>query len=140
MLHTVVLTTDGHVFQWGFLCSDEEQQVGVVPVSFLTGSRNDSEKERIIQIACGEFHALALTAKGQVYSWASWISKTDGVLGTGPHVDGKGPFKISGTNGFDSRISQIACGGCTSYALDNEGDVSGALSSCSSCYYRRLHD
>ena len=118
--HVVVLTTNGRVFQWGDLCSREEVQQGVCQVSFLSGSDTDI-KERIIQIACGENHALALTAKGQVYSWGSNDAKQ---LGIGPDVDGEGPFKISGTNGFDSRISQIACGDLTSYALDEEGNVS----------------
>ena len=52
MQHVVVLTTNGRVFQWGDLCTREEEQQGVCQVSFLSGS--DTEKERVIQIACGE--------------------------------------------------------------------------------------
>ena len=117
--HIVVLTTDGRVFQWGEICSGEERQSSVFVPGFLTG--NDMEKERIIQITCGEYHALALTSEGQVYSWGN---NEVGQLGIGCDVAERGPTKVSGLNGFDSKIMQIACGGWTCFALDTEGNVS----------------
>ena len=120
ILHVTVLTTDGRVFQWGEICSNEERQVGVCELSFLSGSYKN-EKERVIQIACGENHALALTAKGQVYSWGR---DDDGQLGIkrDAHIHVAGPTHVSGLRW---PISQIACGDWTSYALEVDGSVSG---------------
>ena len=95
----------------------EEGQVGVCELSLLPGI----EKERIIQIACGESHSLALTSKGQVFSWGS---NGEGQLGLGPDEHIAGPAKVSGLAGFHCRISQIACGDVTSFALGKDGSVS----------------
>ena len=118
-----MLTTQGRVFQWGDIGYDREREAKVCEISFLSGSDN-KEKERIIQIACGEFHALALTSKGQVYAWGC---EDEGQLGIGDEdqVNITGPTKVSGMNGFNSRISQIACGAWTSFALDKDGSVWG---------------
>ena len=125
-----MLTTDGCVFQWGDMICVKEEEIGVRELSFVSGS--DMRKERIIQIACGEAHALALTSKGQVYSWGS---NGEGQLGIGDDIFLTGqPTQVSGVNEFHPRIAQIACGDWTSFALDKEGSVSRCGLICYSFY------
>ena len=125
VLYVVVLTTDGRAFQWGNICTEEDKDTAVYQLNFLSGSA--MENERITQIACGDFHAMALTSEGQVYSWGG---NDQGQLGIGPEEGDSGPTIVSRIHG---PVSQIACGGHTSFALDIEGSVSGSvLSGCSS--------
>ena len=125
---------DGRVFQWGEICAGDDRDYRAIEPHFVTG--NGFENKRIIQVACGNSHTLALTSEGQVYSWGN---NSDGQLGTGI-VEGHEvkPAKISGKNEFDSRISYIACGEWTSFALDEGGNVSGTLLNCYIYSYRRL--
>ena len=78
------------------------------------------EGKSVAQVACGAFHTLALTEKGEVYSWGNncW-----GQLGTGSRNYAASPTKVSGLNGFDSKITSVACSCAVSLALDSEGNV-----------------
>ena len=78
------------------------------------------EGKNIVQVDCGHTHTIALSAEGEVYSWGGNRYGQLGIGNTAPEVD---LVKISGLNGFDKKIVQVASGGWTSYALDSEGNV-----------------
>ena len=115
--HVVVLTTEGRLFQWGYIQVQEKMVIKFKP-KFLTGG--DIENQRVTQIACGEDHSLALTSEGEVFAWGSNRYRQ---LGSGRINYEKKPTKISGLNGFDSKISSVACTGWNSFALDTDGYV-----------------
>ena len=91
----------------------------VLEPEFVTG--DGIENKRVIQIACGQDHTTVLTSEGDVYTWGS---NYFGQLGTGREdVNEISPRKISGLNGFDAKISMVACSGSNSLALDKDGTV-----------------
>ena len=62
---------------------------------FVTGE--GIENKRVVQIACGQEHTVALTSEGDLYAWGS---NRFGQLGTGLTADETNPAKISGFNGL----------------------------------------
>jgi len=95
----------GH--DWG---SDAGASTVSVPPTLLP-SIHDT---RIVSVASGDRHCLALSAVGEVYSWGNGLY---GVLG---HADGSarvGPRRIEALEG----VENIAAGMCTSAAVDNRG-------------------
>ena len=84
---------------------------------FVSGSL---ESRRVVQVACGHVHSLVLTEDGEVYSWGV---DNYGQLGIGRQTNEADPAKVSGSNGFETKVVSVACGGWTSYALDIDGNV-----------------
>ncbi|XP_059644769.1 ultraviolet-B receptor UVR8 [Cornus florida] len=79
--------------------------------------------KKIVSIAAGEAHTIALTGDGSVYSWGRGRM---GRLGTGSEHDQLFPVPIE----FDSssergklRVTEIAAGGYHSLALTDDGSV-----------------
>ena len=70
--HTAALTKDGKVFTCGNNCNgqlghdDDEERRIPTKVESLDGLF-------IVKIACGEMHTVAITDKGEVYTW--YVSK-----------------------------------------------------------------
>ena len=114
--HVVLLTIDGHVYQWGDL------KVNDTPMSrepeLLSGA---IDNQQVVQIACGDKHTLALTDEGQVYAWER---NRYGQLGVGNLSSEASPVKVMGLNGFPNKIVFVASGAWTSFALDVNGSVS----------------
>ena len=107
---------DGRVYEWG----REYKILGkgkLLKPRFMSGKLSG---RKVAHVACGRMHTLALTVEGDVYAWGSSGS---GQIGNGSRISTTDPVKISGSNGFDKRIVQLACGGWTSFALDCEGNV-----------------
>lgn len=93
-VHNLALTEDNKILSWG---SSQGGQLGLsekyllsqpgYKTSFFLSTptlvsvlNNKKENEEIIKIGCGEAHSLALTTKGQVYSWGFG---SNGQLGLG---------------------------------------------------------
>ena len=98
----VALDSEGHVYTWG---TNDYGQLGL--------GQNDRFKstpekvrfvDNIVQVACGDFHVLALTADGEVYSWGNG---TDGQLGIGTNSNQATPTLIKTL----PKIAKIECGG-----------------------------
>ena len=101
--YTLALTTSGHVYQWGTVNGKIYPIPNKVPIAFPL---------RVIQVASGRKHALALLEGGFVVSWGCGYF---GQLGHGDdhsydkpkmihHLD---PQRIGGGD----RVVKIACGG-----------------------------
>jgi len=117
--HTAAINEKGQLFTWGDGTNGK------------LGHGNDAEQllpkmvaelaaTRVTQIDCGDFHSLALTDTGEVFSWGEG---TYGQLGHGPAVTiyttplALGP-PLKGLN-----IIQIACGSNHSAALADTGQL-----------------
>jgi alpha-tubulin suppressor-like RCC1 family protein len=70
----------------------------------------------VVQVACGFQHSLALTDKGEVFTWGEGKY---GALGHGDFSDKQIPEKVPGL----SNIKKIKCGSEFSMALDDKGQI-----------------
>jgi len=126
--HTLALTNAGGVWAWG----DQTQgQLGngvvkspsnnlahilTTPVEItrnFTGSR-------IIRLAAGSNHNLALDSEGQVWAWGS---SAYGQLGLGNTIRQTKPVKVAASLLGGSRIVGIACSSFSSFAVSESGVV-----------------
>jgi len=114
--HSLALTIDGEVFAWG---ENHKGQIG-------SGSKKKALRpfhvegfngEKIEAIACGYYHSMALTERGNVYSWGS---NKYGQLG----------LKISNSSSNIPKLikinvifKKISCGDAHSLLLSRDGDI-----------------
>ncbi|URD93408.1 Regulator of chromosome condensation (RCC1) repeat [Musa troglodytarum] len=88
--HTMALTSDGRLYGWGWNkfgqlgITDNDDPCSPVQVKF-------PEEQKVKQISCGWRHTLALTERGNVFSWGRG---TSGQLGHGDIVDRNIPKMI----------------------------------------------
>ncbi|PON38742.1 Regulator of chromosome condensation 1/beta-lactamase-inhibitor protein II [Parasponia andersonii] len=114
---TMVLTEDGKVWNWGANSNYELGRGNNVggwkpnPVSGL-------QDVRIIQIASGGYHSLALTDDGKVFSWGHG---GHGQLGHSSISNQKIPAVIEAL--ANEHAVYIACGGSSSAAITDEGKL-----------------
>ena len=97
----------GH--DWG---SDASASTGSVPPTLVPSM----QATRIVSVASGDIHCLALSAVGEVYSWGDG---TDGALG---HADGSasaGPRRIETV----AHVESITAGRFTSAAVNDRGSL-----------------
>lgn len=80
--HSLVVTSDGNLWAWGSLhmgrcgfadvsglpMDDDNHPFAPVPRR-VTGSALDGK--RVVHVACGTFHSVAITEEGQLFSWGS---------------------------------------------------------------------
>ena len=141
-IHNIALTDNGKIFSWG---SAQGGQLGLnekyltqfkdfflsTPTLIPMKYKKTNEDMKIIKIACGEAHTLALNDKREVYSWGFG---SNGQLGLGFCEDsfemGTGlsksrvftPKKIK-TFENKSLISDIQCGKTFSMFISNIGEL-----------------
>ena len=75
-----------------------------------------TENEKIIAIASGQTHCMALTEKGEIYSWGNGQG---GRLGHGDSIGQNGPVKIQFFQGI--KIVDIVCGDQHSGCITEQG-------------------
>ncbi|XP_062616739.1 uncharacterized protein LOC134278436 [Saccostrea cucullata] len=114
--HTIALTQQG-VYGWG---SSKYGQVG-------TGTTHIYSRPMLIEalsgvscvdVVCGQYHNLALTVEGDVYSWGWGVH---GQLGHGSIEDELTPTKVTALTPL--HVSHIQAGHCHSLALTEGGTV-----------------
>ncbi|CAI9289405.1 unnamed protein product [Lactuca saligna] len=79
-----------------------------------------SLSRKVIALAAGEAHTLALTGHGSVYSWGRG---TFGRLGSGSELDRLFPAKIEFNSTEKVKIVQVSAGSYHSLALSDDGSV-----------------
>ncbi|GLV44383.1 claret [Carabus blaptoides fortunei] len=115
--HTIVLTNFG-VYSWGSNCYG---QLGLGPVVYQASYPSlvpSLSSEIIIDVSAGQYHSLALTNDGRVYSWGWGVY---GQLGHGNVQDVHEPRVIKHLS--DKIITQISAGHAHSIVLSSEGVV-----------------
>ena len=121
--HALVQSMDGKLFSWG---ANDFYQVG----DGTTLSRNTPIAipyqgvlvgKTIIATACGYTHNLALCSDG---SLAAWGSNNAGQLGNGTTTNSPVPVAVNLSGVLNGkRITRIACGYTSSYALCDDGTI-----------------
>lgn len=112
------MTEQGEVYAWGF---NDKFQCGL-------GHRYQQgrpelvkfpEGVKIVKVACGQQHSLALSSDGRVFAWGLGVF---GQLGNGSTRDLQRPKQIEGPLS-SSRVIGIACGSHHSLCVTEAGEV-----------------
>lgn len=112
--HSAIINNEGHIFMTG---STLFGKIGITTnVSNFRNLRRMEEmnKHFIIKVACGDYHTLALTDKGMLYSWGGRLWDKTGHKAEGIHL-------IEHLK--KQKVIDIACGDFHSLAVDTEGLV-----------------
>ncbi|XP_064416303.1 probable E3 ubiquitin-protein ligase HERC6 isoform X3 [Latimeria chalumnae] len=118
--HSVAVCNKGCVFSWG---AGTEGQLGMdspKEVNFIPKKIKSLSEVRVIQVACGLNHSLALSNDCVVYSWGQ---NTYGQLGLGKESYPLVPQCVKSLAGIP--LAQVAAGGAHSFALSLSGSVFG---------------
>lgn len=122
--HCLAITKDGRLAAWG---DDSLSQLGdggsfvqrLSPV--WTSTNGIADGERFMAVSAGQYHSLALSASGKVYSWG-W--NLYGQLGTSNTFNQRTPVLVDGTGVLSNRtVTAISAGSIHSLALTSEGEV-----------------
>ncbi|XP_037043609.1 probable E3 ubiquitin-protein ligase HERC4 isoform X1 [Bradysia coprophila] len=118
LMHTLLLTKSGRLYSCG---NNDHGQLGHElsrkrPRMFTFKSIPALENYKIVQIACGVAHSMAMDEWGQVYTWGS---NSRGQLGNDTTNYGPKPVKALATK----HIVQIAAGQYHCLVLTNTGEL-----------------
>lgn len=122
--HSLALRGDGTVAAWGHNSLGQlgngsfADSSAYLPIAFPLNA--DNSPVRIVAVAAGSYHNLALADDGKIYAWGL---NSDGQLGDGTTVTRNQPVLVSGTVG--NGIRAIAAGAYHSVALTSNGSVLG---------------
>ena len=138
-LHSVALSEDGTVYTWGYnnhgQLGDNTDIERTTPKKVLKGAYSgtsylgDDSNNKIIAVALGEFHSIALAEDGTVYTWGQ---NTNGQLGDNTNIKRHTPIKVlkgayGGTtylgDNSNNKIIAVASGVYHSSALAENGTV-----------------
>jgi len=113
--HSALVTKTGEVYVSG---SSLHGKLGISELRVTNLSRFTripNLKPFIIQVACGDYHTLALAKDGVVYSWGGSLHKKA--------QGGSDPQPVEQLIQMQARIIQVDCGDFHSIALDQMGRV-----------------
>ena len=123
--HNMVLTSDGTVYAWGWnyhgqLGNNTKTNSNTIVAVQTIGTPLAGKK--IVKIAAGQGHSLALTDDGRVYTWGR---NDTGQLGNNATTDAMLPVAVTvtGTPMNNKTIIEIASGARHSLAIDSSGKV-----------------
>ncbi|CAB3385487.1 Hypothetical predicted protein [Cloeon dipterum] len=113
------ICASGSLFAWG---KNKRGELGLGTKEHTmvpTKVEGDLEGKRVVQVACGTFHTLALTSDGEVFAFGS---NDFGELGLGNTEETSHPKKVNGL--LAGRfVTAVACGFVMSFALLDTGEV-----------------
>lgn len=122
-MHSMALTSEGRVYAWGFgSLGDGLESVNVLPVAVSTTAPSALVNKKVIGIAAGDTHSLAVDDAGQVYAWGGNVF---GPLGQGSGYPSSGstvPLVVGGALA-GKVVAAVAASSSFSLALTREGEV-----------------
>lgn len=131
--HILALTKDGQLFAWG---DNKFGQLGKLPtgpkgnewcnfidrkVSVPISVKGALEGKKVVDVACGFNHTLAVTSEGHVYGWGYNKHGRVGV-GSGDYVIGT-PTKVVFPDDDGTKIRAVSCGRHFSVAISDTGKI-----------------
>ncbi|HJL51786.1 MAG TPA: hypothetical protein QF695_04015, partial [Arenicellales bacterium] len=140
--HSIALASDGTVYAFGYNANgrlgNNSTSSSDTPIKVVNGEYSgtsylgDNSSNKIISVAAGRNHSVALAADGTVYTWGSSDYGQLGNNSTGTSSDESTPVKVlkgaySGTtylgDDSDNKIIAISAGMYHSLALATDGTV-----------------
>ena len=140
--HSIALASDGTVYAFGYNANgrlgNNSTSSSDTPIKVVNGEYSgtsylgDNSSNKIISVAAGRNHSVALAADGTVYTWGSSDYGQLGNNSTGTSSDESTPVKVlkgaySGTtylgDDSDNKIIAISAGMYHSVALATDGTV-----------------
>ncbi|XP_025053063.1 probable E3 ubiquitin-protein ligase HERC3 isoform X4 [Alligator sinensis] len=119
--HSVALSDQGQLFAWG---AGSDGQLGLTTIEDSVAVPRLIKKlnqQTILQVSCGSWHCLALSADGQFFTWGQ---NNYGQLGLGKECLSQAtPQRVRFLDGIP--LAQVAAGGAHSFALSLSGAVFG---------------
>src|SRR5258708_1452126 len=112
---SVAVLTNGTVEAWGDN-SGGQLGFGFKTPGTITSPTNVLRVSGIAAVACGDYHALALSSNGTVWAWGK---NGSGQLGDGTTTDRPSPVAVTNLSG----VMGIAAGSSLSMALTTNGTV-----------------
>ncbi|XP_030420591.1 RCC1 and BTB domain-containing protein 1 isoform X2 [Gopherus evgoodei] len=117
--HVILSTEDGEVYAWGHngysQLGNGTTNQGITPVQVCTNLLI----KRVIEVACGSHHSMALSSDGDVYAWGY---NNCGQVGSGSTANQPTPRKVS--NCLQTKmVVSIACGQTSSMAVIDNGEI-----------------
>ncbi|XP_062851882.1 probable E3 ubiquitin-protein ligase HERC4 [Trichomycterus rosablanca] len=119
--HTLALNDNGQVFAWGLASDGQLGLANMEEYVRVPRTIKSFSEVHIVQVACGYRHSLALSRRGQVFSWGQNRYGQLGLGQEGPTVPT--PQIIQSLVGIP--FAQISAGGAHSFALSLSGAVFG---------------
>ncbi|XP_054158982.1 RCC1 and BTB domain-containing protein 1-like, partial [Oppia nitens] len=123
----LAVTDDNRVYSWGI---DNKGQLGRSTTANTARvgiylrpdiiADFDDKHQQVSQLACGNYHSLALTVDGDVYGWGH---NRYGQVGCGKYVTIARFTKIRLTNTYRLAARSVHCAADSSYALTLDGYV-----------------
>ena len=121
--YNMAVTHGGDMYSWGLNYAGQlgvgDKKSRIVPTLNLP-MREDVKNGRVVKLACGLHHALALTSTGRVYAWGG---NECGQLGIGDFKERLTPVRLSKLHNF--HIVGIAAGGRQSIVLSDDHKIMG---------------
>jgi RCC1 and BTB domain-containing protein len=122
--HVVALTTGGELYTWGHngygqlgLGAGVTTGQGSIPRRVGGGSLSAA---KIVSVACGGHHTVAVTGAGEVFSWGY---NNCGQLGMGDTVNYTAPERVEGGALGSVTCVSASCGSACSFALSQQGEL-----------------
>ncbi|KYN22215.1 RCC1 and BTB domain-containing protein 1, partial [Trachymyrmex cornetzi] len=124
--HVLALTKEGEVYAWGHngygeLGIGASNQVVTKPILVTMPILESLGMKRVVDIACGSHHSIALTEDGEVYAWGQ---NNCGQLGSSISTNQVTPRQVNSVLG-GKKVVCISCGQTSTMVVIENGEVYG---------------